>query len=145
MAAELGGVEHLSWVVSIYLLTATAATPIYGKLSDLYGRRGLLQGAIVIFVLGSALAALARTMPQLIGARALQGLGGGGLITLAQTVIADYVSPRERGRYQAYLSGVWATASVGGPVLGGLFVDHLSWRWVFWINLPVGALALLLC
>jgi len=145
MAAELGGVEHLSWVVSIYLLTATASTPIYGKLSDLYGRRGLLQGAIAIFLLGSALAALAQTMPQLIGARALQGLGGGGLITLAQTVIADYVSPRERGRYQAYLSGVWATASVGGPVLGGLFVDHLSWRWVFWINLPIGGLALLLC
>jgi len=145
MAAELGGVEHLSWVVSIYLLTATAATPIYGKLSDLYGRRGLLQGAIVIFLAGSALAGLAQTMPQLIGARALQGLGGGGLITLAQTVIADHVSPRERGRYQAYLSGVWATASVGGPVLGGLFVDQLNWRWVFWINLPVGALALLLC
>ena len=145
MAAELGGVEHLSWVVSIYLLTATASTPIYGKLSDLYGRRGLLQGAIVIFLVGSTLAALAQTMPQLIGARALQGLGGGGLITLAQTVIADYVSPRERGRYQAYLSGVWATASVGGPVLGGVFVDQLSWRWVFWINLPIGALALLLC
>jgi EmrB/QacA subfamily drug resistance transporter len=145
MAAELGGVAHLSWVVSIYLLTATVSTPIYGKLSDLYGRRGLLQGAIAIFLLGSALAALAQTMPQLIGARAVQGLGGGGLITLAQTVIADYVSPRDRGRYQAYLSGVWATASVGGPVLGGLFVDHLTWRWVFWINLPIGALALLLC
>ena len=145
MASELGGVAYLSWVVSIYLLTATASTPLYGKLSDLYGRRGLLQAAIVIFLLGSALAGLAQSMPQLIGARALQGLGGGGLITLAQTVIADYVSPRERGRYQAYLSGVWATASVGGPVLGGLFVDHLSWRWVFWINLPIGALALLLC
>ena len=145
MAAELGGVEHLSWVVSIYLLTTTVSTPIYGKLSDLYGRRPLLLIAIVIFLLGSALAALAQTMPQLIGARALQGLGGGGLITLAQTVIADHVSPRERGRYQAYMGGVWATASVGGPMLGGFFVDQLSWRWVFWINLPVGALALLLC
>jgi len=145
MAAELGGVEHLSWVVSIYLLTTTASTPIYGKLSDLYGRRRLLQIAIAIFLVGSALSALAQTMPQLIAARALQGLGGGGLITLAQIVVADHVSPRERGRYQGYLSAVWASASVGGPVLGGLFVDHLSWRWVFWINLPVGALALLLC
>ncbi|MGH7123783.1 MAG: MDR family MFS transporter [Stellaceae bacterium] len=145
MAADLGGVEHLSWVVSIYLLTTTVSTPIYGKLSDLYGRRPLLLTAIVIFLLGSALAALSQTMPQLIGARALQGLGGGGLITLAQTVIADHVSPRERGRYQAFMGGVWATASVGGPMLGGFFVDHLSWRWVFWINLPVGALALLLC
>ncbi len=145
MAAELGGVEHLSWVVSIYLLTTTASTPIYGKLSDLYGRRPLLQTAIVIFLLGSTLAALAQTMPQLIGARAVQGLGGGGLITLAQTVIADHVSPRERGRYQGYLSAVWATASVGGPMLGGFFVDYLSWRWVFWVNLPVGLLALLLC
>ncbi|HKX06759.1 MAG TPA: MDR family MFS transporter [Stellaceae bacterium] len=145
MAAELGGVEHLSWVVSIYLLTATVSTPIYGKLSDLYGRRPLLFTAIAIFLVGSALAALAQTMPQLIGARGLQGLGGGGLITLAQTVIADHVSPRERGRYQAYMGGVWATASIGGPMLGGFFVDHLSWRWVFWINLPVGAGALLLC
>ncbi|HLJ20093.1 MAG TPA: MDR family MFS transporter [Stellaceae bacterium] len=145
MAAELGGVEHLSWVVSVYLLTTTVSTPIYGKLSDLYGRRPLLLIAIGIFLLGSALAALAQTMPQLIGARALQGLGGGGLITLAQTVIADHVSPRERGRYQAFMGGVWATASVGGPMLGGFFVDHLSWRWVFWINLPVGALAMLLC
>ena len=144
MAAELGGVEHLSWVVSIYLLTNTVSTPIYGKLSDLYGRRPLLLTAILIFLLGSVLAALAQTMPQLIGARALQGLGGGGLITLAQTVIADHISPRERGRYQAYMGGIWATASVGGPMLGGVFVDHLSWRWVFWINLPVGALALLL-
>lgn len=145
MAAELGGVEHLSWVVSIYLLTATVSTPIYGKLSDIYGRRPLLLTAIAIFLVGSALAALAQTMPQLIGARGLQGLGGGGLITLAQTVIADHVSPRERGRYQAYMGSVWATASVGGPMLGGFFVDHLSWRWVFWINLPVGAGALLLC
>jgi len=145
MAAELLGVEHLSWVVAVYLLTSTASTPIYGKLSDLYGRRSLLQGAITIFIGGSILCAIAQSMPQLIIARAFQGLGGGGLITLAHAVLADHVSPRERGRYQGYLSGVWATASVGGPVLGGFFVDHLSWRWVFWINLPVGALAYLLC
>ncbi|HTS90677.1 MAG TPA: MDR family MFS transporter [Stellaceae bacterium] len=145
MAADLSGVEHLSWVVAVYLLTSTASTPIYGKLSDLYGRRSLLQGAITIFVGGSMFCAIAQSMPQLILARAVQGLGGGGLITLAHAVIADHVSPRERGRYQGYLSGVWATASVGGPVLGGFFVDHLSWRWVFWINLPIGALAYLLC
>lgn len=145
IAAELSGVEHLSWVVAIYLLTSTVSTPIYGKLSDLYGRRRLLQWAICIFVLGSTLCALSRDMTQLIAARAVQGLGGGGLITLAHALLADHVSPRERGRYQGYLSGTWATASVGGPVLGGLFVDHLSWRWVFWINLPIGALALLLC
>ncbi|HYC12917.1 MAG TPA: MDR family MFS transporter [Stellaceae bacterium] len=145
MAADLKGVEHLSWVVAVYLLTSTASTPIYGKLSDLYGRRSLLQGAITIFVGGSLLCAIAQSMPQLIIARAVQGLGGGGLITLAHAVLADHVSPRERGRYQGYLSGVWATASVGGPVLGGFFVDQLSWRWVFWINLPVGAIAFLLC
>ena len=145
IAADLSGVEHLSWVVAVYLLTSTASTPIYGKLSDLYGRRSLLQGAIAIFIGGSVLCAIAQSMPQLIIARAFQGLGGGGLITLAHAVLADHVSPRERGRYQGYLSGVWASASVGGPVLGGFFVDHLSWRWVFWINLPVGALAYLLC
>jgi len=145
IAAELSGVEHLSWVVAIYLLTSTISTPIYGKLSDLYGRRRLLQWAITIFLSGSVLCALSQTMSQLIAARALQGLGGGGLITLAHAILADHVSPRERGRYQGYLSGTWATASVGGPVLGGLFVDHLSWRWVFWINLPIGAIALLLC
>jgi len=145
IAADLSGVEHLSWVVSVYLLTSTASTPIYGKLSDLYGRRNLLQGAIAIFVGGSVLCAIAQSMPQLILARAFQGLGGGGLITLAHAVIADHVSPRERGRYQGYLSGMWATASISGPMLGGFFVDHLSWRWVFWINLPIGALAYLLC
>jgi|SRR5579864_667888 len=145
IAADLSGIEHLSWLVSIYLLTSTASTPIYGKLSDLYGRRRLLQIAIGIFMLGSLLCVLAQTMPELIGARGVQGLGGGGLITLAHATIADHVSPRERGRYQAYLSGVWASASVGGPMLGGLFVDYLSWRWVFGINLPVGVIAIVLC
>ena len=145
IAGELGGFAHLSWIVSAYLLTATASTPIYGKLSDLYGRRAMLQTAIALFVLASLLCSLAHTMPQLIAARGLQGLGGGGLISMAQAIIADVIAPRERGRYQAYLSGVWATASVGGPVLGGFFVDYLSWRWVFWINLPVGIAAFLLC
>jgi EmrB/QacA subfamily drug resistance transporter len=145
MAADLSGIEHLSWVVSIYLLTTTASTPIYGKISDLYGRRRLLQIAIIIFMAGSLFCTLAQTMTMLIGARALQGLGGGGLITLAHATIADHVSPRERGRYQAYLSGVWASASIGGPVLGGLFVDYLTWRWVFGINLPIGIIAFVLC
>ena len=145
IAGELGGFQHLSWIVAGYLLTSTASTPIYGKLSDLYGRRRLLQIAIVLFVAASVLCGLAQTMAQLVVARSLQGLGGGGLISMAQAIIADVISPRERGRYQAYLSGVWATASVGGPVLGGIFVDHLSWRWVFWINLPLGIAAFILC
>lgn len=145
IAGELGGFERLSWVVAAYLLTATASTPIYGKLSDLYGRRLMLEIAIILFVAASMLCGLAQTMPQLIAGRALQGLGGGGLVSMAQAIIADVISPRERGRYQAYLSGVWATASVGGPVLGGFFVDYLTWRWVFWINLPVGVAAFVLC
>ena len=145
IAGELHGLEHLSWIVAGYLLTATAATPIYGKLSDLYGRRLLLQFAIVLFVAASLLCGFAHSMSELIAARALQGIGGGGLISMAQAIIADVVAPRERGRYQAYLSGVWATASVGGPVLGGFFVDYLSWRWCFWVNLPVGILAFMLC
>lgn len=145
IAGELHGLEHLSWIVAGYLLTSTASTPVYGKMSDLYGRRTLLQIAIAVFVAASVLCGLAQDMPQLIAARALQGLGGGGLISMAQAVIADVISPRERGRYQAYLSGVWATASVGGPVLGGFFVDYLTWRWVFWINLPLGVAAFILC
>ena len=142
MAADLHGVAHLSWVVSSYLLTSTAATPIYGKLSDLYGRRIMLQIAITIFLLTSILCAIATTMPQLILFRALQGLGGGGLISMGHAVIADIISPRERGRYQAYIASSFAIAAVVGPVVGGLFADHLSWRWVFWINLPIGIGAL---
>jgi EmrB/QacA subfamily drug resistance transporter len=145
IAGDLQGLEHLSWIVAGYLLTSTASTPIYGKLSDLYGRRLMLQTAIAVFVAASLLCALAQDMTELIVARALQGLGGGGLISMAQAIIADVVAPRERGRYQGYLSGVWATASVAGPVLGGVFVDHLSWRWVFLINLPLGAAAFVLC
>ena len=142
MAADLHGVAHLSWVVSAYLLTSTAATPIYGKLSDLYGRRIMLQIAITIFLLTSILCAVAATMGQLIAFRALQGLGGGGLISMGHATIADIISPRERGRYQAYIASSFAIAAVVGPVVGGVFADDLSWRWVFWINLPLGIAAL---
>jgi EmrB/QacA subfamily drug resistance transporter len=145
ISRELGGAEQLSWIVAGYLLTSTAATPIYGKLSDLYGRRALLRVAITVFVLASLLCGAAQTMPQLIVARALQGMGGGGLMTLAQATVADVVSPRERGRYQAYFSGTWALASVAGPSLGGFFSDYLTWRWIFWINLPIGIVAFVLC
>jgi EmrB/QacA subfamily drug resistance transporter len=141
MAAELQGGDDLAWVVSAYLLTATASTPIYGKLSDLYGRRGVIGVGVIVFVLASMLCGAAQSMGQLIAARALQGLGGGGLIALAQSIVGDVVAPRERGRYQAYISGLWAVAMVSGPVLGGVFVDFASWRWVFWINLPLGLLA----
>ncbi len=144
IASELQGIEHLSWVISAYLLTSTAATPIYGKLSDLYGRKIMLQIAIVIFLLTSVLCGLAATMPQLVAFRALQGLGGGGLLAMAHATIAEIISPRERGRYQAYIASTFAVASVIGPVLGGLFVDHLTWRWVFWINLPIAVGALVL-
>lgn len=145
IAAEFKGVDHLSWVVSGYLLAATVSTPIYGKLGDLYGRRALLTIAISIFVAASVLSALAQSMAQLIAARALQGLGAGGLMTLAQAIIGEVVAPRERGKYQAYFAAVFASSSVGGPIIGGLAVDYLSWRWVFWINLPLGLAALALC
>jgi EmrB/QacA subfamily drug resistance transporter len=138
---DLGNIEHLPWVVTVYLLTATAVTPLYGKLSDIHGRRVTLLTAIGIFSLGSLICALSPTMTTLISARALQGLGGGGLISLAQTIIADVVSPKERGRYQGYIAGVFVTSSVAGPVLGGFFADELHWSMIFWINLPLGFLA----
>lgn len=137
IAADLNGFGQLAWIVSAYLLTSTAATPIYGKLSDIYGRRALLMPAIVLFAIASALCALAQTLPQLIAARALQGLGGAGLMAMAQAVIADVVAPRERGRYQAYMAGTWASASVTGPIVGGWLTEHLTWHWIFWINLPI--------
>ncbi|CAH2604532.1 MFS transporter [Rhodovastum atsumiense] len=144
IAADLNGFGHLSWIVTAYLLTSVSCTPIYGKLSDIYGRRALLLPAIVLFVAASGLCGMAQDLGQLIVFRALQGMGGGGLMAMAQASIADVIAPRERGRYQAYLSGMWGIASVAGPVLGGLLVDHLSWRWIFWINLPLGIAALIL-
>ena len=141
IAADLNGFGQLAWIVSAYLLTATAATPIYGKLSDIYGRRALMLPAIVIFAVASVLCALAQTLPLLIAARGLQGLGGAGLMAMAQAVIADVVAPRERGRYQAYMAGTWGAASVSGPIVGGWLTEHLSWHWIFWINVPICVLA----
>lgn len=141
IGAQLGDFEQLPWVVTSYLLAATAVTPLYGKLSDILGRRTTLLIGIGVFMIGSVLCALAPTMLTLIVARAIQGLGGGGLISLAQTVIADIVAPKERARYQAYIAGVFATSSIAGPVLGGLFAEHVSWTAIFWINLPLGLLA----
>jgi EmrB/QacA subfamily drug resistance transporter len=144
IVGDLGGAEHLSWIVTAYLLASTVSTPLWGKLGDLYGRKIFFQAAIVIFLVASAVAGLAQSMGELIAFRALQGLGGGGLIIGAQTIIGDVLSPRERGRYQGVFSGLFGFASVVGPLLGGLFVDHLNWRWVFYINLPLGAIALII-
>jgi len=143
IVGDLGGLAHLSWVVTAYLLASTTSTPLYGKISDLYGRKTVFQAAIVIFLVGSALSGLAQSMGQLIAFRAVQGLGAGGLMALAIAIIGDVVSPRERGRYQGYIGAVFAVASVAGPLLGGFFVDHLTWRWAFYVNLPVGVAALL--
>ncbi|MFF3202024.1 DHA2 family efflux MFS transporter permease subunit [Streptomyces sp. NPDC002962] len=142
IVSELGGMEHLSWVVTAYLLASTAATPLWGKLGDQYGRKRLFQTAIVIFLIGSALCGMAQNMPQLIAFRALQGLGGGGLMVLSMAIVGDLVPPRDRGRYQGLFGAVFGATSVLGPLLGGLFTEHLSWRWVFYINLPVGVVAL---
>jgi len=142
IVGDLGGLNHLSWVVTAYLVASTVTTPLYGKISDLYGRKRVFQFAIVVFLVGSALAGLSQNMTELIAFRGLQGIGAGGLMTLAMTIIGDIVPPRERGRYQGYMGAVFALASVVGPLLGGFFVDNLSWRWVFYVNIPVGAVAL---
>jgi EmrB/QacA subfamily drug resistance transporter len=142
IVGDLGGLERLSWVTSAYLLAQTAVTPLYGKLGDQLGRKRVLQSAVVLFLVGSALCGLARSMTELIAFRAVQGLGAGGLIVLVQATVGDIVSPRERGRYQGLFGAVFGVASVAGPLLGGVIVEHLSWRWIFYVNLPIGLVAL---
>ena len=145
MARDLNGWGLMSWVVSAYLVASTVTTPIYGRLSDLYGRRPILLTGIALFLGASVLCALSQTMPQLIAARTLQGIGGGALRSVSQAAVADVIPPRERGRYQGYFSSVMAISNLLGPVLGGFFADYLTWHWIFWINLPFGILALVLC
>ncbi|MFB7475665.1 MDR family MFS transporter [Kitasatospora sp. NPDC056184] len=144
IAGDLGGVTHLSWVVTAYMLAATAATPLWGKLGDLYGRKLMFQSAITIFLLGSALSGISGNIGQLIGFRTLQGLGAGGLMALAMALIAELVPPRERGKWQGYAQSCFVLAGVVGPLIGGAFVDHLSWPWIFYINLPIGVVALVI-
>ena len=139
---DLGGLSHLSWVITAYILATTASTPLWGKLGDQFGRKTLFQASIVIFLAGSALCGQAHSITELIAFRVLQGLGGGGLIVLAQAIIGDVVPPRERGKYQGLFGAVFGVASVAGPLLGGFFVDTLGWRWVFYVNLPIGLVAL---
>jgi EmrB/QacA subfamily drug resistance transporter len=142
IVGDLGGLNHLSWVVTSYLLASTVSTPLWGKLGDLYGRKAFFQAAIVIFLIGSALSGMAQNLDMLIAFRAVQGLGAGGLIVGAQAIIGDVVAPADRGRYTGLIGSAFAVASVAGPLVGGFFTDSLTWRWVFYINLPIGALAL---
>src|SRR3954470_6975643 len=138
IVGDLGGLEHISWVVTAYLLAVTVVTPLYGKLGDLYGRKVVLQGALIIFLVGSVLCGLAQGMTELIAFRAVQGVGGGGLMVSAQAAIGDVVSPRQRGRWTGLFASVFGISSVAGPLIGGFFTTHLSWRWVFYINMPLG-------
>ncbi len=143
IVGELGGIAHLSWVVTAYTLATAAATPIWGKLGDLFGRKGMFMSSIVIFLIGSMLSGLSQNIEQLIAFRAVQGLGAGGLMVGAFAIIGDLVPPRERGRFQAIIGGMMPVAFVGGPLLGGFLTDHFSWRWAFYVNVPLGAVALL--
>src|SRR5215831_19065087 len=143
IVGDLGGVTHLSWVVTAYVLASTVTTPLYGKLGDLYGRKRWLIAAIVIFLAGSALSGMSHSMDQLIAFRAVQGLGAGGLMVGVMATIGDLVSPRERGRYMGYMMAAMMVAMVAGPLVGGYITDSLSWRWIFYINMPVGGAALL--
>src|SRR3954452_8933330 len=142
IVGDLGGLAHLSWVVTAYLLAVTVVTPLYGKLGDLYGRKVVLQGALVIFLIGSALCGLSENMTELIVFRAIQGLGGGGLIVSAQAAIGDVVPPSTRGKYSGLFGAVFGVSSIAGPLLGGFFTTHISWRFIFYVNLPLGILAL---
>jgi EmrB/QacA subfamily drug resistance transporter len=144
IVSDLGGLDQLSWVVTAYLVGATVTMPLWGRASDLHGRKPLFMAAIAVFLAGSVLSGVAGSLGELIAFRALQGTGAGGLMTLAMALVAELVSPRERGRYQGYIQMVFVLASVAGPLLGGLFADHLSWRWVFYVNVPIGAAALAL-
>ncbi|WP_328770828.1 MDR family MFS transporter [Streptomyces sp. NBC_00286] len=143
IVGELGGLEHLSWVVTAYTLATAASTPIWGKLGDMYGRKGIFMTSIVLFLIGSALSGMAQDMMQLIAFRAVQGLGAGGLMVGVMAIIGDLIPPRERGKYQGMMAGVMALAMIGGPLVGGTITDHWGWRWSFYINLPLGAVALL--
>src|ERR1039458_3530232 len=142
IVGSLGGVAHLSWVVTAYVLASTITTPLYGKLGDMYGRKKLFMAAIVLFLAGSAAAGLSQSMAELITFRAIQGLGAGGLMVSAIAIIGDLVSPRERGQYMGYIMAVMMIATIGGPLLGGFITDSFSWRWIFYINVPIGGVAL---
>ena len=144
IVGKLGGINHYSWVVTAYLLASTASTPLYGKISDLYGRRPVLLFAIVTFMIGSLLAGASQNMTELIIFRGIQGLGAGGLMTLAFTIVSDVVSPRERGRYMGIFGAVFGLSSVAGPLVGGYFAEH-NWRWIFYINVPLAILAVIVC
>ena len=143
IVGDLGGLNQLSWVVTAYLLASTASTPLYGKLGDMYGRKPVFLAAILIFIGGSLLSGLSESMPELIAFRAVQGIGAGGLMVSSQAIIADLVPPRERGKYMGLIGSVFAVASVAGPLLGGFFVESLSWQWVFFINVPIGIVAVI--